>query len=100
VSNSKVNVTFIPRGKYVLLEQIKNKLVRGLAIPDISSTGVRWIVRGVGAKVSDLSVGDEVMMLPRAVAIQPDEAPEYVVVKRGFIIATIVRTTVDNDYSA
>ncbi len=92
-------IEYVPRGKYVLLRMIKEKVLRGIAMPDVSSTGSRFIVEAVGDKVKGVEVGDEVMMLPNAFATRPDESQEHAIVKAGFIIATIRRYVDEHDYS-
>ena len=93
-------VLFVPRGKYVLLRILSEKSIRGIAMPGNTTVGTRFIVEAIGDKVTDLDVGDEVMMLPNAFATRPDESQEHAIVKAGFIIATVKREPVDHDLSA
>lgn len=94
-----MKVEFKPRPKYLVIRQIKQKQVRGIEMPDITETGVRFVVESVGAKVEGISPGDEIMLMPKCPAIQPDEAPGVFVVKASFVIATISRFVDELDLS-
>lgn len=90
-----MQVTYVPRGKFVLLREVRNKVVRGIVMPDQTTTGNKFVVEAVGSKVTDLKPGDEVVMMPNCPATRLDEATDLYLIQKGFIISTVVRTSTE-----
>lgn len=56
-------VTYAPRNEMVLIRILDVGMIRGVALPQISVQGKRYLVEAVGHKVENLDVGDEVLMI-------------------------------------
>ena len=55
------STTWMPRGNKVLLRSVKVDFMRGLAVPEASASGKKFVVVALGPDVTNLEVGEECM---------------------------------------
>ena len=60
---SEYKPTYIPRNDYVLLRLVSRDTVRGIAMPESSAQGKKWLVESFGPDVVGLKVGQEALPL-------------------------------------
>lgn len=87
-------VKFYPRNDHLLIEIVDVELSKGgVAIPQTSMQGKRFIVREVGADVEDVERGDEVMLAGQrnVTYFEIPQHPNMIVTKQEHAVLKIFR---------
>lgn len=90
-------VTCQPRNNFVVFRIVKIDTLRGLFMPERSAQGSVKVVEGVGSKVENLKVGDEVEILSMQGSCAPlPQFPDLYITHEENVAVVIKRTFVED----
>lgn len=84
--------SYEPRNDLVLISKKKRGTIRGLHMPEASAEGIDFFVEAFGPLVTDLKVGDQVMLMGKSVEpFYPVPGETHLIICEQKLVAYIIR---------